>query len=423
MESQSSPYIEDGLLPAGSIDLGINSVAAEKTLCNSISSSGCERRLYKERPSYPPWIYLLGIAFTSLAAIYFLLRCYDFVRERPKVIGLARSLAAGGYRACLGNTNQDEEEEQAGKAGEFKGTFGQDNEATELDGDDPQVGPTEGQLREGEAGDVWGRRNLPPFAEKQFVALFERMVDAASLCRSLLPTLNESEGLRLTHEVIRVMALDLGALSLVRKHLEPFRLVLGNALVDLGSDALKRSRGVGELETCKAIRELMLVVGELKEPRPFTENPFNLKYKMKMTSILRTAEATGNYCMTVLKELLSATQQPRRLAPTDFERLLRVLKALYRVHSSHIAKDGALRFYIVMIQDKMGSKVGADRFRTVVTCSKSTLPCSLQSHRQGWRTEVLHRDDPGQDGREASSRGSPPPDGCHADTPSAAHGR
>ena len=442
MESQGRPNIDVGLLPVGSIEWGIGSVSARKSMidCGSL----CERRPHNNRDPYPLWIYLLGLTFTSLATTYLVLRCFNFERERRQVVGSTRSLAGGSDRPCDGDTNPDEEEVQALQAGGFKvtsgegdatrgfkgyeeqaraarqrlpsttasGTFGQPSQhrsprrpgistpavgiskeplqhrnssvgvesALQYDvgkgmsGDvgggstEPCVGGAvggleargdfgaepEGQLH-GNLLELWKQRRLPPHVEQQVVNLLQRMANDASLCRSLLPTLNASEGLRLTYEVLRLLALDLGAISLVQEHLEPFRLMVGDALMALGLEALEYGGYEGKLEEHRtAICELIQVIDRLKEPRPFTERPRNIKYRTKMTAILRTAEMTENFCGLVLGELLRAAESPQRLAGTGCERQLRVLKALYRVHSSYIARDGSLRFYIVLIQERLG---------------------------------------------------------------------
>ncbi|CDJ60371.1 hypothetical protein, conserved [Eimeria maxima] len=204
---------------------------------------------------------------------------------------------------------------------------------------------------------AWRQRHLPYYAELQVIGLLDRMVHAASLCQSLLPLLNASQGLRLTREVTRLLALDLGAISLVRDHLEPNRLQLGNALVNLASNALELSSGDTTLEDDRtAICTLVSVIDQLKNPRPHTEKACSRYYKDKMRSILQTADKVRIYLTQALEELVRAMAPSQGLTPANFEQKLRVIRALYRVHSNHIARDSSLRFYIVAVQEELGLK-------------------------------------------------------------------
>ncbi|CDJ49904.1 hypothetical protein, conserved [Eimeria brunetti] len=442
MELQPSPYIDNELPPVGVIDMGVSSDLTQTAPYYCSSSSGCKQRLYKKRPPYPSWIYFAGITFTTLAAIYFLLGCFDFLRGKPSVVGLARSLADGGEGPCQGGGHTGEEKERggaeatSGSGDAAEGAVGDDGQQARAPAQPPQwdikapslfeesarrifpggagtatlrVGfsmesPHQGEsavgvesaqtyqpaqeisghgakgtlepnlggavrrgddgsplgvaseegLREGEDWELWANRGLPPYAEAQVVGLFERMLDDACLCQSLLPILGPREGLLLAYQVVRLLTLDLGAIALVQQHIEIHRLQLGNALIALGVDALKRSGEGDELEEHRAaIRELMLLTEKLKQPRPFTENTGSIKYRKKMTSILRTAECVESFCFAILNELATATERWQRLATNDFERHLRALKALYRVHSNYIAKDSSLRYYIVQTQEHL----------------------------------------------------------------------
>ncbi|CDJ30635.1 uncharacterized protein EMH_0030350 [Eimeria mitis] len=212
----------------------------------------------------------------------------------------------------------------------------------------------ERELR-GEVLEMWEQRGLPGYVRQEVQNLFVRLVDVASSCRRLLRAVDPATGLRLTHEVVRLLGLDLGAISLIRNDLEPFRSMLGDALVELGLDALQLTgENVGLEEQRTDIGKLIRVMKELKAPRPFTENITGKRYKDATLSILRTAEVVENFCRRVLEGLLRSAGLAEGLGQIEFEQQMRVLKALYRVHSNHIARDGSLRYYIVLIQRQLG---------------------------------------------------------------------
>ncbi|CDI86571.1 hypothetical protein EPH_0020560 [Eimeria praecox] len=83
----------------------------------------------------------------------------------------------------------------------------------------------EAWLLEGETLEMWEDRKLPSYAEVQVVSVFRRMMEAASACRSLLGVLTQSQRLQLSCEMMKLLGLELGAISLVREHLEPLRAV------------------------------------------------------------------------------------------------------------------------------------------------------------------------------------------------------
>ncbi|CDI82152.1 hypothetical protein EAH_00065050 [Eimeria acervulina] len=113
------------------------------------------------------------------------------------------------------------------------------------------------RLREGETLQMWERRKIPPYAEEQVINLFQRMIGAASLCRTLIRKLTQRQRLHMAREVVRLLALELGAFSLVRGHLEPLRSKLANTLLQLSNEALQRSGQDMELEESRSnIRNL-----------------------------------------------------------------------------------------------------------------------------------------------------------------------
>ncbi|CDI87342.1 hypothetical protein EPH_0025480 [Eimeria praecox] len=111
MDRQPRPYTPE-LPPFGSIDHGIASDSRQEVSHGLGDGSAYIQRLRNKGTPYSHWLHRVGITFTSLAAVYFLLRCFELVRESPGVVGAPRSLAAGSRGTCQEDTSPSGEEEQ-----------------------------------------------------------------------------------------------------------------------------------------------------------------------------------------------------------------------------------------------------------------------------------------------------------------------
>ncbi|CDJ50011.1 KLTH0F01518p, related [Eimeria brunetti] len=214
------------------------------------------------------------------------------------------------------------------------------------------------RLFPGETMKMWEQRNLPPYVETAVVKLFHRMITAASVARSLLAKLSQSQRLFLAHEVVRLLALELGAFSLVRESIEPLRAKLGRELVQLGNDALKRSGQDKKLEESRAnLRALVHLLGALTQPRPFWEGNNPCTYRKKMLTLLRTATEVVDFCEFVLMQLYTFEKAQNSKPSSDMVvQQLRVLKRLFDTHSSYIARDSTLRPFIIECQKAVGNR-------------------------------------------------------------------
>ncbi|CDJ46208.1 hypothetical protein, conserved [Eimeria brunetti] len=211
------------------------------------------------------------------------------------------------------------------------------------------------KLPPGETDEMWGGRNIPPHTEEKLESLFSRMQDAVSVCKSLLPALSESHRLRLSYEVVRLMALEVGAISLVPERLERLRSNLSNAIANMGTEALSLSNarwGAGESAD---MRKLIVMVHQLKKRRPVKEKDDPSRYRAKMISILQTSTRVVDFCAGVLKGLLEFKDGPAiALPPSNVDQQIDVVAALYKVLSAQVAADVALRFHIVACQKRTG---------------------------------------------------------------------
>ncbi|CDJ62699.1 hypothetical protein ENH_00023270 [Eimeria necatrix] len=188
------------------------------------------------------------------------------------------------------------------------------------------------------------------------------MVRASKLCRSLLPMLTCAQRLHLTYVVMRLIALDLGAISLVREDMEPARHSVGDSLISLGHECLGGNGSCAKYEDFRAaIRELIDLVDKLKLPRRIYKEYDSLKYRKKMSTMMGTAGLALKSCLGVLDGLLqSSCGDSLEVPDAVFQQQVSVLEALYRVHASHIDKDRPLRKHILECQEQTGTHVLLD---------------------------------------------------------------
>ncbi|CDJ62714.1 hypothetical protein, conserved [Eimeria necatrix] len=333
------------------------------------------------------WARLLGVAFTSLGAAYFLLLCFRFIESVKQWSPPTRSLAAHQDRSCPpGNVRGIDDEGDYGATGQctqdlvqqrsedwgllqrhqssgLQGTaeVAQDevDNASAVEETTPEnvaaVSSSMSNLQDFDLH-LWANGNMPAEEEERLMRLFRRMLIAVRVCRSILPALTCRQRIQLTFRVARLVALDLGAASIVNnKKKARIRKSVGTSLVQLIKHSLGR---VGEDE-CNTrhrhnLERLIILIDELKQPRQNEEEPRAEKYKKKMLGILATAEIVLKNCLRVLDglALLWENTSAKKLPPQVVEQQLNVMKWMYDVHADHIARDGCLRAHIVECQKR-----------------------------------------------------------------------
>ncbi|CDJ42455.1 hypothetical protein, conserved [Eimeria tenella] len=349
------------------------------------------------------WTRLLGIAFTSLAAAYFLLLCFRLIESARQWAPPARSLSDRQDESCdSGSVSGDDDEdgsrltggsaeglelesfgegslllqhEAFGFKGAAEGTQGEvvaaglQSPAAGEEAEADYVAAFYEAVREyvgGVASDsekplfahdlhLWESRNMPVEEELRLVRLFKRMHEAVSSCRSLLPVLTRRHRLQLTNQVLKLLALDLGAIYLVREDKERRRKALGDSLIKLAKYALHHGPdGSGSKRLRGKLLTLTSLITELKQPRHLYKEKPPEKYKRKMIAILATAEVALKNCLGVLNGLLQLRQDTSagQLPPRTVEQQIEVIKSIFRVHADHVARDGSLRQYILECQKR-----------------------------------------------------------------------
>ncbi|CAK51468.1 hypothetical protein, conserved [Eimeria tenella] len=349
------------------------------------------QRLPNRKLFLPPWSRLLSITFTSLAAAYFLLTCFRFAESARRSVPQIRSLGDRRYTLCdWGNAAGDSEKGDNGAIRVTAANFGQHlseegtaqphhqfyalDQSTRLGQDGANVESTTikkasgtqsaywTEEREQYGLEYWKNRHLPWPVKERLKGMFSRMVRASRQCRSLLPILTSTQRLRLAYLVMRLLALDLGAISLVRLDIEPSRASLGDALLTLGFDCLRGSGNDAKHDDMRrSILQLMALVDKLRQPRHIRHEFSALKYRKKMVSMMGTAGLVLKNCLGVLDGLLQSNYADTpKLTEDVVEQQFSVLEALYNVHADHISKDYLLREYILWCQEQTGERVLLD---------------------------------------------------------------
>ncbi|CDJ41866.1 hypothetical protein, conserved [Eimeria tenella] len=337
------------------------------------------------------WAWRLGAGLTTLVAVYFLLRCSRLIGVERKSFHLTRSLAAAAGGLCHSkNAPDDDNGGYNGRLRKFAGFSGQqvlrdgsisrqdtshgppriaqEEEPDEfLDDMLDEAGLDESGLDEAGLGSLpeecdgselhlWEERKLPPSFKRRVLNVLRKMAVVPKVCSSLLPALTCAQRVRVTYHVMRLIALDLGALSLVREDLEPKRENVGDSLISLASECLQQSGEGVHLEGRRiAIRELMSLCKEIKQPRRHLVEKSPLKYKKKMISLLGTAGLAVKICLGALEGLSELMRNnSTKLVESIVGQQADVIEAIFRIHSDHIARDGSLRAHIIGCQKRTG---------------------------------------------------------------------
>ncbi|CDJ66899.1 hypothetical protein ENH_00026920 [Eimeria necatrix] len=338
------------------------------------------------------WSRVLSIVFASVAAAYFLVICFHLIRAGRRSVSSTRFLADhrevscdldGGLRETDAEDNDTDDdttpEETSGQSAQepleegvalpsqhFQGfrSLATTGHEEETDAEEEIAEKAYGtsmslwsQEREVYKDDQWEGRNLPGPVKQRLLTMLSRMARASNLCRSLLPMLTCTQRLQVTYLVMRLIALDLGAISLVREDMEPARQSVGDSLISLGLECLGSSGSEAEHEGQRAsLRGLMGLVHKLKERRRVVNEYNPRKYRKKMLSIMGTAGLILKNCLGVLEGLLRSyyAEASLLLPEAVVKQQFNVLKALYRVHAEHIARDGPLCGHILKCQEQTG---------------------------------------------------------------------
>ncbi|CDJ42450.1 hypothetical protein, conserved [Eimeria tenella] len=350
-----------------------------------VQRSGDEPLVSQRSTNASSWVRLLGVVLASLTAAYLLLLCFHFIESGHQRTPLTRALAAHRDESCESGDAPAGDGEGGGEpttdwtqlfgrarfgdssllpfpqASGLQMSFGRVQQRVEADAEAGEgtsrgavaVAPT--ARSPGGGLYLWENRNMPTDYGNRLLCLFDSMREASKLCISLLPALTSTQRMQVTYHVVRLIALDLGAASLVREDKESKRNAVGDALINLIERSLELG---GNQESNERVRgrlsKLKELVIEIKKPRQIGEEKSAEKYRKKMISIVATAETVLSSCLGVLRGLLQLKEatSARSLPPKTVEQQLHVVKAVYIAHVDHVARDGCLRQHIVECQKR-----------------------------------------------------------------------
>ncbi|CDI86553.1 hypothetical protein, conserved [Eimeria praecox] len=155
---------------------------------------------------------------------------------------------------------------------------------------------------------------------------------------SLLPALRDDQGLRLALKVSRILALELGALSLAPQSFEHLRLRAGRALIYLTTVSLNYGGQDSRHEAaCQELRSLTGLITGICEPSVvhFQTSPRVLH--AKLSALVGASIVVVGFSVNVLLGLSQhASGSSQGLPPILVEQQLGVLEALFETHGSII---------------------------------------------------------------------------------------
>ncbi|CDJ41862.1 hypothetical protein, conserved [Eimeria tenella] len=375
-------HLSDGLPFAGKVDQGTLSVSQQDVGRSYAGRAVLAQRL-STRKLLSSSARLLGVTFASLAVVHFILHCFHLRNSTPAVVPPGRGLAAGSRNPCASGYVPDDEAEGDPRADETRrqqqlmqrdsappfhirvvsdaqGKQGKDLpvEAAVRD-DDPGEGTSSQFLsQEAEAANnrPWEEDGLPDDIREKAVDLFQRMIEVSLLCKNLLPMLGNGQRLRITYNLVRLFALDIGAVFWVNRELEPIRASVGNSLNHLIKFALQRSGKDPKQEDRRmALRRMMELITELKMPHSLYNACDVPVYLKKVNEVLQTAALTTKLCFGVLNGLLQMKQESyAKLPQRVVDQQATVLQAMYHSHSEQVSRDYMLRRVILECQKRRG---------------------------------------------------------------------
>lgn len=343
------------------------------------------QRPSKNKPFPPSWALKLGVVFSSLAVAYVLLLCFRSIEAGLQQVSSTRSLAAGGYGSCRLSFVPGDEDEDYEETGGWTQRLVQSltqeqrislpQQALQYQGNValPRAeGHVAGAVVQGTSGNVsrrgpstgsfethdlhlWVRWNMPSDDRKYLFRILRQMLDVTKVCESILPILTRKQRLQLAFQVVRLVALELGSFSLVKRDVEPMRVAVGDCLIQLALQSLERSGDDKGSEGDRSLlRELIRLVNEIKQPWYVKQEKPPDKYKKKMISIMATADVILKNCMSVLQGLrvFHEDSSQKKLPPEVVVQQLEVIKALYHVHANYVARDGSLRAHMLECQKR-----------------------------------------------------------------------
>ncbi|CDJ62711.1 hypothetical protein ENH_00023750, partial [Eimeria necatrix] len=383
MDTLPEEQLKQGMLASGIAHQGSDSHLRRQIDQRCAGESPFTQRKESNKLFVSSWTRLLGVAFTSLAAAYFLLLCFRFIESARQWSPPTRFLADRRGESCYsGSVSGDGDEGGSWPTGDSAGLvledFGDGIHLLNHEASGSQVAAGGTREVDAEAASyldisedaagfnpthtedaglhLWEGRNMPADQEERLKNLFGRMKDTLNLCGPLLPVLTYMQRMQVVFYVARLVGLDLGAASLVKENMEPERRAVGDSAIQLIDHLLQLvNNDTSNRKFRRKVEKLKILLEQIKQPRHIREEKRAQKYRMKMIALMSTAEVALKCCAGVLQGLGQLKEDPsKRLPPKVVAQQVDVLKAIFDAHVDHLSKDGCLRQHILDCQKNTG---------------------------------------------------------------------
>ncbi|CDJ31651.1 uncharacterized protein EMH_0039240 [Eimeria mitis] len=298
---------------------------------------------------------VLIAATASLAAVYLVLRCFQGLAVSYRQNEANRGLAAAGHGAggqCSGDDSGDDD---------LSGLFDK-----ELEGETAEDWISEGEeniefyeeeteLREGRGFTAgWEDRNMPARAQRIFSHYLDRIEVMSRLCMGLLKLMPSELYQSLAYRMGKILATQLGILSLNPPSLENERARAGEALLTmLASAQYLHNRTQEGLRISRMIKSLSDLVAVIKEPRLDTMRISANHHQKRVTGVFSLVKAINGYLMGVTSVLRRPAIYPEETIPTEeIERQMRLLDTLFEMQRDRILGDPTTHWFLLVSQAK-----------------------------------------------------------------------
>ncbi|CDJ61140.1 hypothetical protein, conserved [Eimeria maxima] len=319
---------------------------------------------------------------TSLAVVYLLLRCFHLQTPRYDEGSPARLLAEKEDDEPCKSVRGVQEGEDTGQGGLiqsqlFAGVPAGDRAPTRLAirertpnagasqsltstevrvGGEDHISESEMREKTGESSNGWTEQGLSRQLRLQVVNIFMSIETASCSCISLLPMLTADQGLRLAFKVLRVFALQLGALAIVPVSFEHLRQRAGEALLYLASVSLDNgSHDSNQRNICQELHSLAGLISGIKQPSMRHLKTSSRLLQVKLSVLVRASILVVGFSVDILMGLLQHAIVSSRALPADLvDQQLGILDALFDIHARVIVKDRVIRSHISNWQRNVG---------------------------------------------------------------------
>ncbi|CDI74816.1 hypothetical protein, conserved [Eimeria praecox] len=329
----------------------------------------------KTRPFAPSLGRVIAAILTSLAAAYLVLRCFQGIAEGYRQHEATRALSAGGY---------DSEDQKCTS----EGRGGIPQNPSYLEGEEPAYGAmylaaddeNDDEIDLSVAGEafeeLWKNRNLPPQAERIFAHYLARIVSTASLCVELKTKLKREDYFIMVNRVGKILATQLGLLSLNPPSLEPCRVRAGMALLELLSTTKVSQHDTEDVRYIgRQNRSLETLVKAIMSPRLDSAEMTGRHHQKRVVGIFRLVRAINGHMMGCISTLRYLINYPGSTLPEEeIRRQLKLLQILFETQRARCLLDSTTFWFLLCCQRNLSQFLLFSRRLAFQYCGKPISP-------------------------------------------------